>query len=174
MDPRVREVLRRQFEVAWALLDLHLATLDTDECLWRPASRGLHVVESPDGVWNAEWPEHEAYSLGPPSIAWITWHLHFWWSMVIDHHLGSATLSRESVTWPGDAERVRLALHAHHQTWWAVLDAREGTRSPLPAESRWPFAGRPMDEVLAWVNLELMKNAAELGQVRFLYAVRGG
>jgi hypothetical protein len=31
---------------------------------------------------------------------------------------------------------------------------------------------RPFGDVLAWVNLELTKNAAEIGYARFLYAVR--
>ena len=33
---------------------------------------------------------------------------------------------------------------------------------------------RPLGDVVAWVNLELMKNAAEIGYARFLYAVREG
>ena len=39
--------------------------------------------------------------------------------------------------------------------------------------TRWPFQQRPFGDVLAWVNVELTKNAAEIGYARFLYAVRG-
>ena len=36
---------------------------------------------------------------------------------------------------------------------------------------RWPFCDRPFGDVVAWVNVELTKNAAEIGYARFLYAV---
>ena len=32
--------------------------------------------------------------------------------------------------------------------------------------------GPTFGDVVAWVNIELMKNAAEIGYARFLYAVR--
>src|SRR6476646_11327489 len=79
-----RNCLVWQFDVAWQFADIHLTGLTTEECLWRPAPAGLHVYRTPDGRWLADWPEHEGYDLGPPSIAWITWHMGFWWSMVLD------------------------------------------------------------------------------------------
>lgn len=39
--------------------------------------------------------------------------------------------------------------------------------------TRWPFRERPFGDVVAWVSVELTKNAAEIGYARFLYAVRG-
>jgi hypothetical protein len=38
--------------------------------------------------------------------------------------------------------------------------------------TRWPFQDGPFGDVIAWVNVELTKNAAEIGYARFLYAVR--
>ncbi len=38
--------------------------------------------------------------------------------------------------------------------------------------TRWPFTDRPFADVVAWVSLELTKNAAEIGYVRFLHAAR--
>lgn len=35
---------------------------------------------------------------------------------------------------------------------------------------RWPFEGKSMDSLALWVNMEFMKNAAEIGAGRFLYA----
>jgi hypothetical protein len=37
--------------------------------------------------------------------------------------------------------------------------------------TRWPFQDRPFGDVIAWVNVEFTKNAAEIGYARFLYAV---
>lgn len=97
----MRRALVGQLDIAWALASYHLDGLTTDECLWRPAARGLHVIERTDGSYLAEWPDHEGYDLGPPSIGWLTWHMIFWWSMVLDHGFGEGTLQRETIAWPG-------------------------------------------------------------------------
>lgn len=93
----VRDTLLRQLDTAWKLASHHLDGLSTEECLWRPARAGLHVQPDAGGRWRADWPAHEGYDLGPPSIAWITWHIGFWWSMALDHSFGAGTLARETV-----------------------------------------------------------------------------
>ena len=172
MADEARDYLLRQFETAWRLTSFHLDGLATEECVWRPAREGLHVHRGPDGRWRADWPDREGYDLGPPSIAWLTWHLGFWWSMVLDHSFGDGALSREHVLWPGDADEVRAWLGRLNGEWRAVLErvTADDLRSTLP--TRWPFQDRPFGDVVAWVNVELTKNAAEIGYARFLYAVR--
>lgn len=166
-----RAALELQLSMAWQLLDHHLTALSDEECLWRPAARGLHVREV-SGAWVADWPESETYDIGPASIAWITWHIVFWWSMVLDHSFGKATLRREDVKWPGsvDALKGRLAqLREEWSTSFAALSDEQLASSDL---TRWPFTDLPFFQVGAWLNLELMKNAAEIGSCRFLYACR--
>ena len=169
---RERELLIGQFDLAWKLLDFHLRGLTTDECLWRPADRGLHVHRSGDGRWQADWPEREDYDIGPPSIAWITWHIGYWWSMVLDHSFGARTLSREAVYWPGDAGGVRSWLTSLSDQWRARL--AQVTDDELDSRERtsWPYTDRPFSDVAAWANIELTKNAAEIGYARFVYAAR--
>ncbi len=164
--------LRRQFKTAWLLTDLHLTSLTTEECLWRPAAQGMHVHHAPDGAWRADWPEHERYDLGPPSIAWVTWHMGMWWSMVLDHSFGAGKLTREAVTWPGTADGVREWLGRLRNDWVAQLDKLTQSDLQSNRRTRWPFRDRPFGDVVAWVNIELTKNAAEVGYARFLYAVR--
>lgn len=171
MSDEARGYLIRQFETAWKLTSFHLEGLATAECLWRPAKEGLHVHQVPDGRWRADWPEHERYDLGPPSIAWLTWHLGFWWSMVLDHSFGGATLAREDVMWPGDADGVRELLGRLHEQWRAVLERATDDDLRSVQRTRWPLRDRPFGDVIAWVNVELTKNAAEIGYARFLYAV---
>ena len=115
------EVLIRQLEMAWKLTTFHLAGLTTEECLWLPARKGLHVHHVPDGKWRADWPDHEGYDLGPPS---------------------------------------------------RVLDQVSDADLRSAQRTRWPFQDRPFGDVVAWVNVELTKNAAEIGYARFLYAAR--
>ena len=43
----------------------------------------------------------EGYDIGPPSIAWLTWHIGFWWSMVLDHSFADGTLSRDKASIDG-------------------------------------------------------------------------
>lgn len=172
MTADVEGILTRQFDVAWKLCTYHLSGLTTEECLWRPAAVGLHVQRQSDGTWIAEWPEHEGYDLGPPSIAWLTWHIGFWWSMVLDHCTGEGVLSREKILWPGEAERTCAWIFELEQQWRKVLTDLTGDSLQSTARTKWPYQARPFGDVVAWVNTELTKNASEIGYARFLYAVR--
>lgn len=162
----------RQLDTAWMLASYHLETLTTEECLWQPASRGLHVHRAADGTWRADWPESESYDIGPPSIAWLTWHLGFWWSLVLDHSFADATLTREDVPWPGDANRAKDWIAGLHDRWREKIVALSAEDLRSSDRTRWPFADRPFGDVVAWANVELTKNAAEIGYARFLYAAR--
>ncbi|WP_095981305.1 DinB family protein [Melittangium boletus] len=171
MANEMRDCLLRQFETAWALTQFHLNGLTTEECLWRPAHAGLHVHPGSDGRWRADWPEREDYDIGPSSIAWLTWHLGFWWSMVLDHSFGDGTLSREGVMWPGSADDVRAWIGQLQGQWRARLDPLTDDDLRSTQRTRWPLQDRPFGDVVAWVNIELTKNAAEIGYARFLHAV---
>ena len=172
MVDEARSYLMRQFETAWKLANLHLEGLSTEECLWRPAPEGLHVKQDPDGRWRADWPDREGYDLGPASIAWITWHMGFWWSMVLNHSFGDGALLRENVTWPGNPDGVREWLGRLQGEWRIALEGMTDEDLRSSRRTRWPFQDRPFGDVVAWLNVELTKNAAEIGYARFLYAVR--
>ena len=91
--------------------------------------------------------------------------------MVLNHSFGDGTLVRESVPWPGDANDVRKELTRLKGEWQAVLERLTADDLQSTERTRWPFRDRPFGDVVAWVNIELMKNAAEIGYARFLYAV---
>lgn len=165
----MRETLLRQFDTAWKLAAYHLGGLTTEACLWRPAAAGLHVRRGADGLWRGEWPDRETYDLGPASIAWTTWHMIFWWSMALDHNFGPGVLVREDVTWPGEADAVRNKLHGLRDRWLAAIETVDLAASRA---SRWPMRDQSFGDVMAWANIELSKNAAEIGYARFLHAVR--
>ncbi len=167
----LRDTLLGQLDTAWALTCYHLDGLTTEECLRRPGRAGLHVHRGEDGRWRAEWPEHEGYDLGPASIAWLTWHLGFWWSMVQNHSFGDATLAREHVDWPGTADEARAWISRLHAEWRAAVERLSDEDLRSTDRTRWPLQGKPFGDIVAWVNLELMKNAAEIGYARFVLAV---
>ncbi len=172
MSDEARSYLVRQLETAWKLTTFHLSGLTTEECLWRPARAGLHVPQNTGGTWRAEWPTHEGYDLGPPSIAWTTWHLGFWWSMALNHSFGDGTLMRKAIVWPGDADGVRAWIGGLHREWHRAIQHLSDDELRSTDRTRWPFQDRPLADVVAWANLELIKNAAEIGYTRFLFAVR--
>jgi hypothetical protein len=171
MSAKAKGYLTRQFDTAWKLASFHLDTLTTEECFWRPAASGPHVHQDADGRWRADWPDRESYDLGPPSIAWLTWHIGFWWSMVLNHSFGDRTLSREKVLWPGEAAAVRGWIRTLHDEWAVILARSDADDLHLTRATRWPFTDRPFGDLIAWVNVELTKNAAEIGYARFLYSV---
>ncbi len=172
MTDAVRNTLLRQFQTTSQLLHYHLDTLTTAECLWRPSTKGLHVYRSADGSWNADWPDREDYDIGPPSIAWTTWHIGFWWSMVLSHSFADGSLDRTDVRWPGDAAGVSSWIGGLENQWLRSISGLNDEELASSDLSRWPFSDRPFADVVAWANVELAKNAAEIGMVRFLYAGR--
>jgi hypothetical protein len=174
MADEARSYLLRQLETAWKLTSYHLDGLTTDECLWQPASKGLHIHRAADGKWRADWPDREGYDIGPPSMGWLTWHMIFWWSMVLDHSFGEGGLAREQVSWPGSVDDVRKQLSELQQRWRAAIERMTEEDLRSSQRTRWPFRDRPFGDVIAWVNVELTKNASEIGYARFLYAVRAG
>lgn len=166
-----RNALINQFDISWQLLEFHIASIEDEECLWRPSSKGLHVVNE-QGTWHADWPDSESYDIGPPSIAWLTWHITFWWSMVIDCSFESGTLKREDVLWPGSICAVREKMIQMHDKWRSILATLPDEEFIFCKRTKWPFEDKPFFDLAAWLNLELMKNAAEIGYCRFLYASR--
>ena len=164
-----RDTLLRQHETAWKLMTFHVRDLTTAECMWRPTPVGPHV-RLLDRAWVADWPEEEDYQSGAPTIAWLTWHVGYWWSMVLDHSFDAGTLQRERVRWPGNADGVRAWFHALHERWGGEIRRLDAGMLMSTELTRWPFSGRAFGDVIAWANLELIKNAAEIGYARFLYA----
>lgn len=165
----VRSTLNFQFNISWQLLEIHLDNLEDEECHWRPSSRGLQVVNK-SGIWRSDWPDNENYDIGPANIAWLTWHIIFWWSMVLDFSFGDGTLTCEDIHWPGSMATVRERIIQLRDKWKTALTELPEDEFISSERTRWPFKDKPFHEVAAWLNLELMKNAAEIGYCRFLYA----
>lgn len=166
----IRSTLDFQFQIAWQMLDLHLTGLQDEEFHWRPAAKGLHVYRD-SGIWLAEWPESEEYGIGPPSISWLTWHITYWWSMVLNHSFGSGTLVREDIHSMGNIQETRDQIHELSCEWKREISALTDDVFLSTERTLWPFTDKPFHELAAWLNLEMMKNAAEIGYCRFLYAV---
>ncbi len=158
-------LLRWQYDLTWTLAELHLTELRVDDFLWEPGPLCWTVRPTPDG-WVPDWADTEPDPIPVPTIAWITWHVGWWWTVTIDHLRGRTPSSREDVAWPGAARTVEW-LRGLHTEWTTVLDGLTAADLAAPAPFPWPpDSALTVAHTVAWVNAELMKNVAEIGQLR--------
>jgi hypothetical protein len=159
-----------QFDLAWALADLHLSALVDDDFLWQPAPLCWTVRPDAAGVWRPDWADTEPDPVPVPTIGWLTWHISWWWSVTIDHVTGTAPRDRVDVTWPGDGLAAEVHLRDLATQWRELL-----ARADLARQSAFPWAadaGRTVAHTALWVNVELTKNISEIGQLRLLRAAQ--
>ncbi|WP_224388836.1 DinB family protein [Pseudonocardia sp. ICBG1293] len=173
MPPTRTELLRRQFHLTWALFEYHLDRLHDEDMLWEPARLCRTVRRSDDGTWLPDWADTEPDPVPVPTVAWVTWHIGWWWSVATDHLRGRPPRDRTDVVWPGDAASTVAWMRALHDGWTAVLDGLAD--DDLAAGATFPWgegADMTVGDTLAWVNTELTKNVAEIGQLRLIRAAR--
>ncbi|MER7346438.1 DinB family protein [Streptomyces aurantiacus] len=175
MNVSRRVLLRRQFELTWALFEYHLERLSYEDFLWEPAAHTWTLRRPADGgAWAPDWADTEPDPVPVPTIAWLSWHIGWWWGVTLDHAQGRPPRDRADVAWPGPGEPAVARLRALHDEWLTVLDGLTDAGLDAPAPFPWPAgADGPryaVADMAAWVNAELMKNAAEIGQLRMLRA----
>ncbi|MFI6574591.1 DinB family protein [Nocardiopsis sp. NPDC050513] len=163
------DVLRRQFDLTWALFEYHLDRLVPEDFLWEPAAL-CWTMRDAEGGWVPDWADTEPDPVPVPTIAWLSWHIGWWWGITRDHLAGRTPRERDEVRWPGPDKSVAW-LRDLGEGW-----SREMSR-PLDLDAAAPFpwpegSGMTVADTVAWVNAELMKNAAEIGQLRLLRAAR--
>ena len=167
------DTLRWQFTLVTRLAAHHLPALTDDMCLWRPAPSAWTVRQDADGNWRPDWADVEPDPAPPATIGWITWHLIWWRSSLIAAARGETPPARESVLWPGGAAAAVAQLDSLTAEWSALLAAL--TENDLDRPIAYPWAEpQPLRRALAWANLELMKNIAEIGDMRRLYDASRG
>jgi DinB family protein len=166
-----RDLLRWQFDLTWSLAELHLDRLAADDFLWEPAPHCWTLRQGTDGSWTPDWADTEPDPIPVPTIGWVTWHLGWWWTVAIDHAQGRPPRERTAVAWPGPGAPTVDWLRGLHAEWLAVLDRQTDADLAAPAPFPWPAeSGVTVAQMMGWANAELMKNTAELGQLRLLRA----
>ena len=162
------ELLRWQFEFTWSLFEYHLERLEPGDSRWEPAPRCWTVRPDSSGGWVPDWAEPEPDPVPVPTVGWVSWHIGWWWGVTLDHAQGRTPRERTEVGWPGE-ESVVEWLRALRTEWLTVLDGLTDRKLEEAAPFPWPAdSGYTVAHMVAWVNSELMKNAAEIGQLRLL------
>lgn len=157
-----RRLLERQLGIAWGLLDYHLERLTDDDLHWSPVDNHWSIRRVGD-AWVPDWADVEPIPLPVPTAAWVTWHIGWWWSTALTHLTGSPVPDRNDIRWPGEAESTKNWLRSLHSEWCTALAEADD----LSEISGYPWSadlGYTVADMCAWANVELMKNAAELGQ----------
>lgn len=165
------DLLRWQFELTWSLFEYHLERLEPDDFLWEPVPFCWTVRQEAPRRWVPDWADTEPEPVPVPTIAWLSWHIGWWWSVASDHALGRQPRERAAITWPGDGKAAIEWMRGLRRDWLTVLDGL--TDADLEATAPFPWGNAPEHTVahmVGWVNSELMKNAAEIGQLRLLRA----
>ncbi|MDF2513969.1 MAG: hypothetical protein K0S04_3835 [Herbinix sp.] len=119
-----------------------------------------------------DWPETESYDIGPASIAWIMWHIIYWWSTALDYNFGYGILKKEDIPWPESVEKAKATISLLHDKWVSKLNALSDAEYQSEQYAKWSLSDRSFADIALWLNAELMKNASEIGYGRFLYAAR--
>ncbi|WP_411081765.1 DinB family protein [Streptomyces sp. cmx-18-6] len=162
------DLLRWQFDLTWSLFEYHLERIAPGDFLWEPAANCWTVRRSADdGTWTADWADVEPEPVPVPTIGWLSWHMGWWWSVTVDHVRGRTPRDRNDITWPGPGAPTVEWLRDLRKDWLAALDGL--TAADLDATATFPWQKDPQHTVahtIAWVNAELMKNVAEIGQIR--------
>lgn len=166
------DLLARQLDIAWALFEHHLAQLDDDAFLWEPSPISWSVRRNVEGRWVADWQVPEPDPVPTPTIAWLTWHMGYWWETTLGCCFRSGTVpERQEITWPGSAAAATAWLRDLYREWRENLDAlRDDELDARDRTAGLPWGqGETLANVLAWLNVELTKNVAEIGAVHHLY-----
>jgi hypothetical protein len=165
------ELLSWQFDLTWSLFAYHLELLEPDDFLAEPAPVCWTLRPADGGGWVPDWADTEPDPVPAPTIAWLTWHIGWWWTVAIDHVDGRRPHDRTEIHWPGSGEPTVNWMRELRTAWAAVLSRLTDADLDQPAGYPWPAdAGLTVAHLAGWVNAELMKNAAEVGQLRILRA----
>jgi len=167
-DFGIKESILFQLDMCWQLYLYHTDNIGEEEAHWSFSPKGLQVRKK-DGEWCIDWPETESYEIGPSSIAWIMWHIIYWWSIALDKNFGEGTLEKEDILWPGSVEKAKATIESLHNKWISRLNDLSDEDFQLKHYAKWPLEDTSFANIALWLNAELMKNAAEIGYGRFLY-----
>lgn len=160
----------RQFDIAWALTDLHLSALTEDDFLWQPTDVAWTMHREPSGRWRPDWAGEEPDPVPVPTIGWISWHILFWWTAALAALADRPVPAPTEIAWPGPTDTVS-AIRSLRERWLELLSSL--TTSGLAAPCAFPWgadADRTVADTVLWLNIELTKNGSEIGLLRMLRA----
>ena len=92
--------------------------------------------------------------------------------MTLNHSFSDGSLTQEDIKWPGSIDAAKQSILQLHKEWVTHLENLTEEDFSATTMTKWPLQDKPFCDLAAWLNLELMKNAAEIGYCRFLFATK--
>ncbi|MFI5502551.1 DinB family protein [Nocardia asteroides] len=165
------DLVRWHFDLVWSLFEYHLERLTPADFLWEPAALCWTLRPDGGGGWVPDWADAEPDPIPVPTIGWLTWHIGWWWSVAADQVRGRTPRERTTISWPGPGPRTIDWLRRLRADWLDVLATLDDADLDASSAYPWPAdAGLTVAHLVSWVDAELMKNVAEIGQLRLLCA----
>ena len=157
------DTVQWQFRMSWALArDVHLSRITDEICFWTPHDNTMTVHAQSDGTWRADWAEPVEGEPWSTSVAWLTWHLQLWLTQALAEIASTDVPSAADVGWPGTASGAVIQLDRLAAAWMETLQHVKACDMNRPTTFPWPDP-RPLHRLVSWANMEMMKNAAEIG-----------
>lgn len=157
----MRTLLLEQLEIPWALASRYiLPNLTPAHLFWEPSRNVVSVKKTPEG-WRSQLPESETPPVPDTTIAWLLWHIEWWWGDAVAGVEGRTARAPADVAWSGTLSDSLAELNRLHAAWVEILSQRD---LAMRCAGPWPTP-QPLSTIAGWVNVELMKNVAELGMV---------
>lgn len=153
----VTRTLLKQLDLVWLFADQHvLPRIDDAALYWEPSSNCVSVRRI-DGRFVADQPDENTDVLPETTVAWLLWHIEWWWSDTISVCRGEAAVGPDAYEWSGSVDRIR----ALRTEWVEILEKTDVEKTIvglMPEET-------PLRDVAGWVNFELTKNVSEISQL---------
>lgn len=123
----MRKEILFQLDIAWQLFEYHCQNLNDEEALWCINEKGLQIRKN-GTTWVPDWPDTEAYDIGPSSISWIMWHILFWWKSTISASKDNIVLNKDNVKWPGNTNLAIIEIRKCHFVSTRIKPPRQKSR----------------------------------------------
>lgn len=78
-------------------------------------------------------------------------------------------LNKEDIRWSGNIQEITATISKFKDDWLSQLDALSDEELQSTQYTKWAFEELSFFQLAGWLNLELMKNASEIGSVRFMF-----
>lgn len=124
----MRELLQRQLEIGWGFAQAFVVgQVDEELALWE---RSPHIctVRRRGGRWVADWPDEENPPLPDVSIAWLLWHIEWWWEQTIRSVEGAEPRAPQEHEWSGSTSGIVTAK----RVWDGILAGADLERERSP------------------------------------------
>ena len=160
-----RALLQRQLGLEWRFArDFILGRIDDELALWSPVADPCTVRRTDDG-WAADWPDEDGDTPAIATIAWILWHIEWWWADTLSRVGGGDPLPPAQHLWSGGTDQIE----ALKRQWDDVLASDD-----LDRRISWVLPEpQPLCMIASWLNFELAKNLSEINQLKMLRAALG-